>query len=181
MKFTLSLNNFVNYTFKAELVRYISVHWVAQPTRAYYFPLCLQFVYYRQGTQVLCVMIMEGKEKEKIEATILKYVEGVQEFNFDKAENSWHPQGLKIFYDSDSESLKTITMKQSRPSTKPSIKLTQSAEIVNIDFFVNTASVKLKWQVKTEEVSRTSIDYISLLKMGDEWKIVSKVYGIKDK
>lgn len=139
--------------------------------------------YYRQGTQVSCVMIMEGKEnkeKERIEATILNYVEGVQEFNFNKAESSWHPQGLKIFYDSDSESLKTTTMLQSRPSSKPTIKITQSAKIESIDYYDNAASVKLKWHEKRGDTSRIYVDYISLIKIKEEWKIVSKVYGIKD-
>ncbi len=123
---------------------------------------------------------VESKEKEKIEDAILKYVEGVREFDFDKAESSWHPQGLKISYDSDSESLRTITMLESRPSSKPTIKLTQKAEIKSIDFYDNASCVKLKWQEKRGDVSRIYVDYISLIKIKTDWKIVSKIYGIAE-
>ena len=121
----------------------------------------------------------ERKEQARIEETILNYVKGVQEFSFEKAEGSWHPQGLKIFYDSEKESLKTITMLQSRPSSKPPKNLVQTAEILHIDVFDTAASVKLKWLQKRGEESRIFVDFISLIKIETEWKIVSKISGTK--
>ena len=128
-------------------------------------------------------MIMEGKEnkdKERIVDTIMTYVKGVQEFDFDKAESSWHPEGIKLFYDSDSGALKTQTLIQSRPSSPPSKKISQTAEIMDVDLFETAARVTLKWIMKTESIYRIYIDYISLYRINGEWKIVSKISGIKD-
>ncbi len=125
--------------------------------------------------------VNETEEAERIKLTIQSYVEGVAEFNFEKAENSWHPQGLKIYYDSDSDSLKTITMLQSRPSSKPSVALKQAAKIEGLDIFGLAACVKLKWLVEREEKKRICVDYISLIKIKKDWKIVSKISDVKYK
>jgi hypothetical protein len=122
----------------------------------------------------------ERNEKTRIKETILNYVEGVQEFNFEKAESSWHSQGLKISYDSETESLSTITMVQSKPSSKPPKDLIQTAEILNIDVFDNAASVKMKWFQKRGDRSRIFIDYVSLIKIQNDWKIVAKISGTKE-
>ncbi len=120
------------------------------------------------------------EEAEKIKLTIQSYVEGVTEFDFEKAENSWHPQGLKIHYDSGSDSLITITLLQSRPSSKPSIAIKQTAEIESLDIFGHAACVKLKWLVEGEKRKRTCVDYVSLIKIKKDWKIVSKIFDVKD-
>ncbi|MHA1217590.1 MAG: nuclear transport factor 2 family protein [Candidatus Heimdallarchaeaceae archaeon] len=124
--------------------------------------------------------VNKEEEKKRINYTIRMYVEGVSGFDFEKAENSWHPQGLKLFYDSDSDTLETITMLQSRPSAQPLVRIQQTAEIESIDVFGEAACVKLKWLVEGTEKKRISIDYISLLKIKNEWKIVSKIYDVKD-
>ncbi|MCE7739885.1 MAG: nuclear transport factor 2 family protein [Candidatus Heimdallarchaeota archaeon] len=123
--------------------------------------------------------VNEREEAERIKLTIQSYVEGVAEFNFEKAENSWHTRGVKIYYDSDSDSLKTITMLQSRPSSKPSIAIKQTAEIESLDIFGQAACVKLKWSVEREEKKRICVDYVSLIKIKKDWKIVSKISDVK--
>lgn len=123
--------------------------------------------------------VNEREEAERIKLTIYSYVEGVAEFNFEKAENSWHPQGLKINYDSDSDTLKKITMLRSRPSSKPSKAIKQNAEIESLDISGNAACVKLKWSMEREEIKRICVDYISLIKIKKNWKIVSKISDVK--
>jgi len=123
--------------------------------------------------------VNETKEAERIKLTIQSYMEGVAKFNFEKAENSWHPQGLKIYYDSKSDSLKTITMLQSRPLDKPSTAIKQTAEIESLDIFGHAACVKLKWSMEREGIKKICVDYVSLIKIKKNWKIVSKISDVK--
>ena len=39
------------------------------------------------------------EELDNIEEIVQDYIDGVIEFNFEKAEKSWHAEGVKIFID----------------------------------------------------------------------------------
>ncbi|MHA1198018.1 MAG: nuclear transport factor 2 family protein [Candidatus Heimdallarchaeaceae archaeon] len=125
---------------------------------------------------------MEGKqtkEKERIEDAILVYVEGVQEFNFDKAESSWHSKGVKIFYNESKASLDMVTMLQSRPDGKPVGEISQRAEIKEINRVGQAATVLLQWFLEKNGSKAVITDFISLLQINNQWKIVAKVFDIK--
>ncbi|WP_448564756.1 nuclear transport factor 2 family protein [Thalassotalea ganghwensis] len=49
---------------------------------------------------------------------------------------------------------------------------THTTKIISIDIVNNAASVRAEWDMGTWKY----IDFLSLLKMGDEWKVVNKIY-----
>ena len=127
----------------------------------------------------------ESIEAESIRSSIQEYIDGVVERNFPKAESPWHPEGLKIYLDSENN-LKKITMIQSKPkdiSIKEASQLSlveQSGCIENIEQSGNAAIVKVKWLEKRGQKKREYTDYISLLKIKNDWKIVAKIFSIQD-
>ena len=128
----------------------------------------------------------EQLELERIKASVMEYVEGVVEWDLEKGLHPWHPDGLKISYDSEKRELVRKTILQTKPDLTPEdieqvkTKLSESGTILSVDTTGNTAFVKLAWLSKTATTLRETIDYILLLKIEDEWKIVSKVFHIND-
>jgi hypothetical protein len=128
----------------------------------------------------------ESHEIEQIKESVMEYVEGVVEFDFQKGMNPWHPEGLKISYDSVKKELVRETILQTKPNlTEAEIiqaktRISQKSNIVSIDRTGNAAAVKLIWTSDQEGVFREYTDYILLLKINDEWKIVSKVFHIRE-
>jgi len=125
-------------------------------------------------------------ELERIKASVMEYVEGVVEWDLEKGLHPWHPDGLKISYDSEKRELVRKTILQTKPDLTPEeieqvkTKHSESGTILSVDTTGNTAFVKLVWLSKTATTLRETIDYILLLKIEDEWKIVSKVFHIND-
>ncbi len=128
----------------------------------------------------------EQFELEHIKASVMEYVEGVVEFDFEKGMHPWHADGLKISYDYEKRELVRKTILQTKPDLTPEeieqikTKLSESGTIISVDRTGNAATVKLVWLSKTSTSLRETTDYILLLKIEDEWKIVSKVFHIND-
>lgn len=125
-------------------------------------------------------------EIEEIKAAVMEYVEGVVEFDFPKGMNPWHPDGLKISYDSTNGELVRETILQSKPDLtteeieQAKARISQSGHIASVDRTGNAASVKLLWLSRSAVNLREYTDYILLLKIKNEWKIVSKVTHINE-
>jgi hypothetical protein len=116
-----------------------------------------------------------------IKAIVMEYVEGVAEFDFPKSMDPWHPDGLKFSYDSNEGKLVRETILESRPDlsdeqigqTRKVIH--QQGTIESVDCTGTIASVKLLWVSERQGTHHEFTDYILLLKIQNEWKIVSKV------
>ncbi len=119
-------------------------------------------------------------EIEGVKDAIQAYVDGVVEFDFPKGESTWHPEGLKISFNQEKQKLTRYTISQTRPNlTQDEIdvmktKVSQRGTIVSVDRTGNAAFVKLVWQYERDGEKRDITDYILLLRISDEWKIVSK-------
>ncbi|MGY5878725.1 MAG: nuclear transport factor 2 family protein [Candidatus Thorarchaeota archaeon] len=122
-------------------------------------------------------------EIERVKEAVRAYVDGVVEFNFSKGENAWHPKGLKISYDSESQQLKQYTISETRPDlTADEIevmkqRISQKGTILSAEYSGDAASVKLVWNFKKDEVEKEITDYILLLRIDGDWKIVAKVFN----
>ena len=115
----------------------------------------------------------------KIEKTVQDYVDGVIGFNFKQAEGSWHPKGVKIIHNKSTNELNLITLVQSRPEGDPPEGLIQQAEIKEINRVGQAATVILQWYQQKNQSETIFTDFISLLKIQDQWKIVAKVSDVK--
>ena len=122
-------------------------------------------------------------EIERVKDVVRTYVDGVVEFDFPKGESAWHPKGLKISYDSENQSLNGFTISQTRPDLNQDEievmkkRISQKGTIVSAELTGNAASVKLVWNYNRDGVEGEITDYILLLKIEGDWKIVAKVFN----
>ena len=122
-------------------------------------------------------------EIERVKEAIQTYVDGVIDFDFSRGESTWHPDGLKISYDSEKRKLIGLTISQTRPDlSEDEIELmkkriSQKGRIVSAEFTGDAASVKLVWNFNRDGVEAEITDYILLLKIEGDWKIVAKVFN----
>jgi hypothetical protein len=56
-------------------------------------------------------------------------------------------------------------------------RISQSGTIVSAEYTGDAATVKLVWNYRKEGVEKEITDYILLLKINDNWKIVAKVFN----
>ncbi|MGY5876106.1 MAG: nuclear transport factor 2 family protein [Candidatus Thorarchaeota archaeon] len=121
-------------------------------------------------------------EIERVKDTVRAYVEGVVDFDFTKGENAWHPEGLKLSYNRENQKLTGYTISQTRPNLSQDdievmkTKVSQKGTILFADRSGDAATVKLEWHYEKDGDRREITDYILLLRIEDEWKIVAKVY-----
>lgn len=122
-------------------------------------------------------------ELERVKDAVSRYVDGVVEFDFAKGESAWHPEGLKISYDSETKKLKGLTISQTRPNRSQDEieamkkRISQKGTIISAELDRDAACVKLVWIYKKEGVEKQITDYILLLKIEGDWKIVAKVFN----
>lgn len=122
-------------------------------------------------------------ELDRVKGTVQAYIDGVVEFDFPKGESAWHPDGLKISYDSENQELRGFTISQTKPNLSPDeielikTKVSQKGTIVSAERTGDAASVKLVWHYEREGIKKEITDYILLLRINDDWKIVTKVFN----
>lgn len=121
-------------------------------------------------------------EIDRVKDAVRAYVVGVVNFDFPKGENAWHPEGLKISYNSEKRKLACLTISQTKPNLSQdeieSMKnrVSQRGTIVSAERTGDAASVKLIWQYEKDGEEREITDYILLLRIEHDWKIVAKVF-----
>lgn len=123
----------------------------------------------------------EIDEIEIINESVMEYVQGVIDFDFQRAENAWHQDGLKIAFDSECNELVRESIAETRPDLSPEqielikSKISQKGTIESVDRTGNAATVKLVWLSECDGNTNEYTDYILLLNIENEWKIVAKV------
>ncbi|UCE11035.1 MAG: nuclear transport factor 2 family protein [Candidatus Thorarchaeota archaeon] len=120
---------------------------------------------------------------EAVEEAVMTYVEGIVDFQFDKAESPWHQDGVKISYNAEAKTLNKKTIGETRPNLDQSQigqmmkRVTQQGRIESSDVTGNAAFVKLVWDFQKDGEKKEITDYILLLKIDGEWKIVGKAFN----
>ena len=120
-------------------------------------------------------------DEEQIRHTIMTYVNGVINFDFNQGESAWHPDGVKISSDNGDDGLILKTILDTRPDIQAEdierIKssISQKGWIESVDYSGIAAAVRLEWISSRQNVEQRFTDFILLLKIHDEWKIVAKV------
>jgi len=128
---------------------------------------------------------MVTNEPDEIERIVMEYVSGVVDFDFQRAENAWHKDGLKITFDKERNELVTETIIETRPDLSPDqielikSKISQKSNIESVDRTGNAANVKLVWLSERDGNIHEYTDYILLLNLENEWKIVAKVSDVR--
>lgn len=120
-----------------------------------------------------------------VKDAVMTYVNGVVEFKFEMGESTWHQDGVKISYNDEEKALRKRLILETRPDLDTAhieqIKrdISQKGTIVSVDVTGVAASVKLVWDFERGDEKKEITDYILLLKIEHEWKIVGKVFNEK--
>ena len=128
---------------------------------------------------------MVTNETDEIERIVMEYVSGVVDFDFQRAENEWHKEGLKITFDKERTELVTETIIETRPDMSPDqielmkSKICQKGNIESVDRTGKAANVKLVWLSERDGNLHEYTDYILLLNLENKWKIVAKVSDVR--
>ena len=122
-----------------------------------------------------------GLEEDKIRQTIMTYVNGVINFDFNQGESAWHPDGVKISYSTEDDTLIFNNILDTRPNLRAEDILRIKSEISHewciesVEFYKSVAAVKLVWTSEREGIKQVYTDFILLLQIQGNWKIVAKV------
>ena len=124
------------------------------------------------------VWAQPSSDEAQVRQTVDAYLHGLKFNDVPSLKKAFYPEAKLLWVKRDG-SLGQLTQEQWYKGFEASAGKEEAGEltIVAVDVTGNAASVKVR------EVYPTSIytDYISLLKLGGEWKIVNKVYVAQGK
>ena len=110
-----------------------------------------------------------------VEKTVSYYLNGGTNNDFDTLKKAFHETASMKFISGDGyKEVNAIEFFESR--MKPGPKQDRLTRIASIDIAGNSANAKLEIEYPTF----TFIDYMNLLKIEGEWKIVSKIFYKKE-
>jgi len=109
-------------------------------------------------------------ETASIEKTLWTYLDGLHEGDADKIAQAFHP--VSHLYSETNGDVKWLDMVRSRPSAK-SQGLPRYDRIVTID---QSGPVSAFAKVECALPPRFFVDYLTLLKTNDGWRIVAKAF-----
>ena len=113
-------------------------------------------------------------EEPAIREVIAQYAEGMRTHNVESFKRAFHEQAILCGYLGDDLIAGPIAELYAWVSSNPSPDATgdpYACDILSIDVTARVASVSVR-----EEYHGPAIDYFHLLKIGDTWSIVSKLW-----
>ncbi len=116
--------------------------------------------------------VIAQTEFEKIEACLLNYLEGTANGEPEKVSKAFH-EDLNLYHVKN-DSLVTWFGKDYIGNIEPGKKSNRIGRIVNIDFEGNAAIAKI--EILMPRSKRIYTDYLMLLKVHGQWKIIHKVF-----
>lgn len=126
-----------------------------------------------------CWMTLSGQTKtdeEGVKECLQNYMSGVG----DRVEKAFHPSATMKYIDYKTGEFKDVPIAEfiSRVKNNPNAgKSDRKIEIVSMNIEGNAAQAK----IKIESGNVIMSDYMNLLKINGEWKIVSKIFSRADK
>ena len=111
-------------------------------------------------------------EIEKITEVLMDYIEGTADGDADRIKRAFHSE-LNL-YSIDNDSLKTLSGKKYISYFENGKKRNRIGSIVSIDYENDAASAKIKILMPARR--RIYTDYLLLLKIEGNWKIIHKSY-----
>ena len=112
----------------------------------------------------------QSSDREAIDQTLNYYLEGGTNNDFETLEKAFHETATMRYMADGYQDVNAIEFFKSR--MKPGPKQDRKTKIVSVDIAGHAASARLEIDYPTF----TFIDYMHLLKIDDEWKVVSKIF-----
>lgn len=121
----------------------------------------------------------KGKDKGDVEKTLMNYLEGGTNGESARVVAAFHPSASMKYVDNKTGEFKDVPIADylERVKKGDGKKLDRSFKIVQFDISGTTAHAKLEIDGGTYVFH----DYMQLLKIDGEWKIVSKIFYREDK
>ena len=112
------------------------------------------------------------------EASLRECLQNYMSGEGDKVEKAFHPSATMKYVDYKTGEFKDVPIADYISRVKSNTtKIERKIEIVSLNVEGSAAQAKIK--IETDKV--IMYDYMNLLKIGNEWKIVSKIFSRQDK
>lgn len=117
----------------------------------------------------------QESDLQLVEQTLNYYLEGGTNNDYETLKKAFHPTASMKFVGEQYKEVNALSF--FKEGTKPGPKQNRATRIVSINITGNAASAQLEIEYPTF----IFIDYMNLLKIRGEWKIVSKIFYKKNK
>jgi protease I len=127
---------------------------------------------------VCCTSLIFAQESDKalVEKTVTYYLDGGTNNDFETLKKAFHKNATMKFI--SKEGYKEVNaLEFFKKVIKPGPKQNRKTNIISIDITGNAAQAKLEIEYETF----VFIDYMNLLKVDGEWKVVNKIFYRKPK
>ncbi|TPN88963.1 nuclear transport factor 2 family protein [Aquimarina algicola] len=122
------------------------------------------------------ILYSQNSDYQKVEKAVSFYLDGGTNNDFEMLKKAFHTNATMKFI-KKGEYTEVNALEFFKKVIKPGPKQNRKTSIVDINISGNAANAKLE----IEYPEFTFIDYMNLLKIGDEWKVVSKIFYRKPK
>ncbi len=121
----------------------------------------------------------KSKDKEAVEKALLNYLEGGTNGESARVVAAFHPSASMKYVDNKTGEFKDVPIADflERVKQNDGKKLDRTHKIVHLDIYGTAAHAKLEIDGGTYIFH----DYMNLLKIDGEWKVVSKIFYREDK
>jgi len=125
---------------------------------------------------IIILKLNAQTEVEQINSTVMKYIEGTANGNPDKVREAFH-KNFNLFLVQE-DTLRVIDGKGYIKRVEKGKKYNRIGRIISIDNENDAASVKV--EVYFPDTKRIATDYLLLLKIKGQWKILHKIINLKN-
>ena len=129
---------------------------------------------------LLCILLSYGNrllaqtDEQAVRACLENYMSG----DGARVEKAFHPTATMKYIDVQTKEFKDVPIAEYIARVKSNTsKMDRKIEITSINIEGNAAQAKIR--IETDKA--ILFDYMNLLKVGDEWKIVSKIFSRQQK
>ena len=130
-------------------------------------------------------MMFSAMAQHSEEAAVRACLENYMSGDGDRLEKAFHPSASMKYVDYQTNEFKDVPIAEyiarvktnNASNTANASRPSRKIEIVSMNVEGKAAQAKIK--IETDKV--VMYDYMNLLKVGDEWKIVSKIFNRQDK
>jgi hypothetical protein len=122
----------------------------------------------------VCASALAAEDETLVRGTIERYLHGLKFNDVESLKSAFHPDA-KLFFVKKDGSLGSLTQEQWYKGFASSAGKEEEGtlSIVSVDITGNSASAK----IREEYPKSIYTDYVSLLKLGSEWRIVNKIFA----
>lgn len=118
----------------------------------------------------ISMTIAQESDRKLVEQTVNYYLEGGTNNDFETLKKAFHKNATMKYIRDGYQEVNAIGF--FKKGMKPGPKQNRKTKITNIDISGHAASARLE----IEYATFSFIDYMNLLKIDGEWKIVSKIF-----